>query len=111
VLALDGSTWPAAPIGPHDLSRLRPSGLRRAAGRSFSSPGGVAGNRARIRACWPVITVAVAWLTSRRTALICTAATNAGIDPDLVKFKRTVRVIRRRAAGPAFSPWPVPVRP
>jgi Insertion element 4 transposase N-terminal len=38
------------------------------------------------------------------SALICTAATNAGIDPDRVKFKRTVRIIRRRAAGPAFSP-------
>jgi len=38
------------------------------------------------------------------SALICTAATSAGIDPDRVKFKRTVRVIRRRAADPAFSP-------
>jgi hypothetical protein len=37
------------------------------------------------------------------SALICTAATNAGIDPDRVKFKRTVRIVRR-AAGPAFSP-------
>jgi len=26
------------------------------------------------------------------------------VDPDLVKFKRTVRVIRRRAADPAFPP-------
>jgi hypothetical protein len=38
------------------------------------------------------------------SALICTAATAAGIDPDRVKFKRTVRIIRRRAAGPAFPP-------
>ena len=38
------------------------------------------------------------------SALICTAATNAGTDPDRVKFKRTVRIIRRRAAGPAFPP-------
>ena len=38
------------------------------------------------------------------TALICTAATAAGIDPDRVKFTRTVRIIRRRAAGPAFPP-------
>lgn len=37
------------------------------------------------------------------SALICTAATNAGIDPDRVKFKRTLRVIRR-AVGPAFPP-------
>ena len=37
-------------------------------------------------------------------ALICTAATSAGIDPDRVKFKRAVRVIRRRVADPAFSP-------
>jgi hypothetical protein len=37
------------------------------------------------------------------TALICTAATNAGIDPDRLKFKRTVRIIRR-ALGPAFPP-------
>jgi len=37
------------------------------------------------------------------SALICTAATAAGIDPDRVKFKRTVRVIRR-ADGPAFPP-------
>ncbi len=38
------------------------------------------------------------------SALICTAATAAGIDPDRVKFKRTVRIIRRRASGPAFPP-------
>jgi len=38
------------------------------------------------------------------SALICTAATSAGIDPDRVKFKRAVRVIRRRVADPAFSP-------
>ena len=37
------------------------------------------------------------------SALTCTAATSAGIDPDRVKFKRTVRVIRR-AVGPAFPP-------
>jgi hypothetical protein len=37
------------------------------------------------------------------SALICTAATNAGIDPDRVKFKRTLRVVRR-AIGPAFPP-------
>ena len=34
------------------------------------------------------------------SALICQAATAAGIDPDRVKFKRTVRIIRRRAADP-----------
>jgi hypothetical protein len=38
------------------------------------------------------------------SALICAAATAAGIDPDRVKFKRTVRIIRRRVADPAFSP-------
>jgi hypothetical protein len=38
------------------------------------------------------------------SALICAAATNAGIDPDRVKFKRTVRIIRRQAGDPAFSP-------
>jgi hypothetical protein len=38
------------------------------------------------------------------SALICRAATEAGIDPDRVKFKRTVRVIRRRAADPAAFP-------
>jgi hypothetical protein len=38
------------------------------------------------------------------SALICTAATAAGIDPDRGKFKRTVRIIRRRVADPAFSP-------
>jgi hypothetical protein len=37
------------------------------------------------------------------TALICTAATAAGIDPDRVKFKRAIRIIRR-ANDPAFSP-------
>jgi hypothetical protein len=37
-------------------------------------------------------------------ALICRAATEADIDPDRVKFLRTVRVIRRRAADPAFPP-------
>jgi hypothetical protein len=36
------------------------------------------------------------------SALICTAATSAGIDPDRVKFKPPARVIRRRVADPAF---------
>jgi hypothetical protein len=39
------------------------------------------------------------------SALICRAATEADIDPDRVKFKRTVRLVRRQAQGPAvFSP-------
>jgi len=38
------------------------------------------------------------------SALICRAATEADTDPDRVKFLRTVRIIRRRAAGPAFPP-------
>ena len=38
------------------------------------------------------------------SALTCAAATAAGIDPDRVKFRRTVRIIRRRAGDPAFSP-------
>jgi hypothetical protein len=39
------------------------------------------------------------------SALICTAATAADIDPDRVKFLRTVRLVRRRVADPgAFSP-------
>ncbi len=38
------------------------------------------------------------------SALICKAATEAGIDPDRVKFKRTVRILRRRVVDPAFSP-------
>ena len=29
------------------------------------------------------------------SALICAAATSAGIDPDRVRFKRTLRVVRR----------------
>lgn len=37
------------------------------------------------------------------TALICTAATEAGLAPDRVKFKRAVRIIRR-ATDPAFPP-------
>jgi Insertion element 4 transposase N-terminal len=37
------------------------------------------------------------------SALICAAATAAGTDPDRVKFKRTLRIIRR-AVGPAFPP-------
>jgi hypothetical protein len=32
------------------------------------------------------------------------AATEADIDPDRVKFKRTVRLVRRRVAHPAFPP-------
>jgi hypothetical protein len=38
------------------------------------------------------------------SALICAAATAAGIDPDRVKFRRTVRIIRRRVSDLAFSP-------
>jgi hypothetical protein len=37
------------------------------------------------------------------SALTCAAAANAGIDPDRVKFRRTLRIVRR-AAGPAFPP-------
>jgi len=37
------------------------------------------------------------------SALTCAAATAAGIDPDRVKFTRTLRIIRR-AVGPAFPP-------
>jgi hypothetical protein len=39
------------------------------------------------------------------SALICRAATEADIDPDRVKFLRTVRILRRRVTDPAaFSP-------
>ena len=38
------------------------------------------------------------------SALICRAATEADIDPDRVKFNRTVRVLRRRVADSAASP-------
>jgi hypothetical protein len=38
------------------------------------------------------------------SALTCRAATAASIDPDRVKFKRTVRIVRRRVADPAFPP-------
>jgi hypothetical protein len=38
------------------------------------------------------------------SALICKAATEAGVDPDRVKFKRTVRIVRRRAADLAAFP-------
>lgn len=39
------------------------------------------------------------------SALICQAATEADIDPDRVKFQRTVRIVRRRIDDPAaFSP-------
>jgi Insertion element 4 transposase N-terminal len=39
------------------------------------------------------------------SALICTAATAAGIDPDRVRFTRTVRLLRRQVADPpAFPP-------
>jgi hypothetical protein len=38
------------------------------------------------------------------SALICAAATEAGTGPDRVKFTRTARIVRRRAADPAFPP-------
>ncbi len=38
------------------------------------------------------------------SALICDAATAAGTDPDRVRFRRTLRIVRRRAADPAFPP-------
>jgi len=39
------------------------------------------------------------------SALICRAATEADIDPDRVKFTRTVRLVRRRLTETtAFSP-------
>lgn len=37
------------------------------------------------------------------SVLICQAATEADIDPDRIRFTRTVRIVRR-AIGPAFSP-------
>jgi hypothetical protein len=40
-------------------------------------------------------------------ALICQAATEADIDPDRIRFTRTVRIVRRRIADPAaFPPAP-----
>lgn len=38
------------------------------------------------------------------SALICQAATEADIDPDRVKFKRAVRIVRRAVAPAAFPP-------
>ena len=38
------------------------------------------------------------------SALTCTAATAAGIDPDRVRPRRTIRAVRRRVADPAFPP-------
>ena len=38
------------------------------------------------------------------SALTCTAGTAAGTGPDRVKFRCTVRILRRRVADPAFSP-------
>jgi len=38
------------------------------------------------------------------SALACTAATAAGIDPDRVKPKRTIRAVRRQVADLAFPP-------
>jgi len=38
------------------------------------------------------------------SALIRKAATEAGAAPDRVKFKRTIRIVRRRAADPAAFP-------
>ncbi len=38
------------------------------------------------------------------SALICQAATEADIDPDRVKFKRTVRIVPRRVTDPATFP-------
>jgi hypothetical protein len=38
------------------------------------------------------------------SALICQAATEADIDPDRVKFLRTVRIVRRLAEPAAFPP-------
>src|SRR5258708_36518086 len=44
------------------------------------------------------------------SALICKAATEAGIDPDRVKIMRTDRIVRRRAAAPAAFPPLAPGR-
>ncbi len=38
------------------------------------------------------------------SALTCTAATAAGINPDRVRPKRTIRAVRRRVADPALPP-------
>ena len=38
------------------------------------------------------------------SALVCQAATEADIDPDRIKFLRTVRIVRRRLADPAAFP-------
>jgi hypothetical protein len=38
------------------------------------------------------------------SALICRAATETDIDPDRLKFLRTVRIIRRQASGTAAFP-------
>jgi len=36
-------------------------------------------------------------------ALICQGATAAGIDPDKVRYTRTMRIVRRRVGDPSFS--------
>jgi hypothetical protein len=38
------------------------------------------------------------------SALICSAATAAGVDPDRIRFTRTVRLVRRRVGDPSFPP-------
>jgi hypothetical protein len=40
------------------------------------------------------------------SALICQAATEAGVDPDRIKFTRPVRIIRQAIAPAAFPPEP-----
>ncbi|WP_198153064.1 hypothetical protein [Pseudofrankia sp. DC12] len=37
-------------------------------------------------------------------ALICQGATAAGIDPDRVRYTRTMRLVRRRVGDPSSSP-------
>jgi len=37
-------------------------------------------------------------------ALICQGATAAGIDPDKVRYTRTMRIVRRRVGDPSCSP-------
>ena len=67
-----------------------------------AAPGGCCGPRART---WSARrSTATCSPTTPSVALICRAATEADIDPDRVKFKRTVRIIRRRAADPAAFP-------
>lgn len=99
----DPRAMPAPHLAQAYHQRWESEGANAELKTSLRGPGRVLRSHSPDMACQEVY----GYLLTHRalTSLICQAATEADIDPDRVKFTRTLRIARRRVADPAaFSP-------